>query len=119
MHHKQSISLFFLFCLFNVFVAHKVRQNIVESPLIEFSTNENTEDKNEDLGINIFEEESKEGQEENRTGAESILKIVRGSTNGSLFNCLYSLIIESHQKLYLNNYSSIKITPLSPPPDQA
>ncbi len=84
----------------------------------DFSAHAHSEDRNADLGIKIFEEESKEGQEENKSGSEGFVKILKLNSNGNLYSALHFVNSISENMLYFNEYSSIEITPLSPPPDK-
>lgn len=118
MRIKKSISLFFLLCLLNVAFIPQLCVSAVQSFNNELSTDAHSQDRNADVGINIFEEESKEGQEENKTGAEGTVKIIKNNSNYTCSGFIHLINLKAQNKLYLDNYCSIKLTPLSPPPDQ-
>jgi hypothetical protein len=118
MRKKKSISLFFLFCLLNVALIPQLCINAVQTLNDEVTANAFPEEETEDLGINIFEEESKEGQEENKTGSDNFFKFLKLYANNKSVRILQLEFLENQEKLYFNDYSSIELTPLSPPPDQ-
>ncbi len=118
MRAAQFISLFFLFCLLNVAFIPQLCLSAVQSLNNDLPTHAQSEDENKDFGIKIFEEESKEGHEENRTGAENLLKIIKGNSPSNLSCFIHSSYSEMFFNRYLNDYGSVNLTPLSPPPDK-
>ncbi|MBK6266455.1 hypothetical protein JKA74_15525 [Marivirga sp. S37H4] len=74
-------------------------------------------DDGSDIGLNIFEEESKEGHEENKTGGENFGKIFDKITTLNKFNPLFLPGSLSGQEYPFHHYTSLILTPLSPPPD--
>lgn len=119
MNKKTHISIFFLFCLLNVALIPQLCLSAVQNLNNDFDAHASSEEGNGDFGFKIFEEESKEGQEENKSGSENFVKILKINSNSNLYSALLSVSAQNQHKLYLNEYSSIEITPLSPPPDNA
>ncbi len=68
-------------------------------------------------GLNIFEEESKESHEENKTSGENYSKIFNDliTLNKSIFNCLSDN--SSKMEYQFRRYNSLVLTPICPPPD--
>lgn len=115
---SQHIALFFIVCLFNVAFIPQLCLSAVEELTQEVPPSDDPSEEGQ-IGLNIFEEEAKEGQEESKTEGETFAKALEEYINYESLKLLFLSSNTSISGFSYFQYKSLILTPLSPPPDLA